>query len=361
MAFSAVAPRRDAADPTSLADPTDPTDLADPADPAEPADLGDPVLADGREGPAWGVRAAVRMAFAQPARQAHDAAYAARLDLYMRDMLREHGLDASCDDRDWAGWSYSEMATALIQRAVPAHESVDLLVLAYAIPDVNPGRNMAALLSGNCPGKPLAFGLSDQGVAAPFTALRLIRQYARTAGLRRALLLVVEQAALPYRASDNVAIPAGHTGVALLLGDCRHGPNSASPLRLGPIITRAGIREDAVEQELKTLCAQHTASTVILGPALSHWAQHAGALASGGEGRVRVTQAAQPLTGLWWELAAEYDARADSPRSIALCDYDPVQGCLCLAVLASHSACGHCHVRVTTRKGSAPISATAAQ
>src|SRR5581483_9031662 len=173
MAFSAVAPRRDAAEQ------------------AEPAGLGDPVLTQDRAGHAWGVRGAVRMAFPQPAQQVHDAAYAARLDLYMQDMLREHGLDASSDDRDWTGWSYSEMATALIQRAVPAHESVDLLVLAYAIPDINPGRNMAALLSGRCPGKPLAFGLTDQGVVAPFTALRLIREYARTAGLHRALLLIV--------------------------------------------------------------------------------------------------------------------------------------------------------------------------
>lgn len=343
MAFSAVAPRRDAAEQ------------------AEPAGLGDPVLTQDRAGHAWGVRGAVRMAFPQPAHQGHDAAYAARLDLYMQDMLREHGLDASSDDRDWTGWSYSEMATALIQRAVPAHESVDLLVLAYAIPDINPGRNMAALLSGRCPGKPLAFGLTDQGVVAPFTALRLIREYARTAGLHRALLLVVEQAALPYRASDKVAIPVGHTGVALLLGDSPRVPNSAPPLRLGPMVTRAGIREGAIEQELKALCAEHSASTVILGSSLSDWAGPAGSIVSAGDGRVREAQPAQPLTGLWWELAGELDARVGSPRSIALCDYDSVQGCVSLAVLGAHSASGHSHVRVTTRKGSAPISATAAQ
>lgn len=337
MAFSAVAPRRDA------------------------AGLGDPTRMVEGKGRGWGVRGVVRMAFPEQADQAHDAQYAARLDLYMQDMLRAHGLDPSPEDRDRVGWSYSDMATALIERTVPAQESIDLLVLAYAIPDVNPGRNMAALLSGRCPGKPLAFGLTDQGVAAPFTALSLIREYARTAGLRRALLLVVEQAALPYRASDAAAIPGGHTGVALLLGDCPQEPDSACPLRLGQVFTQVGIREEAIEQEIKTLCAERSGSTVIFGPSLSQWAEQAGGTVSAGAGRVRVARRGRPLTGLWWELADELDAHDGSPRSIALCDYDAVQGCVCLAVLGTHSASGHSHIRVTTRNGSAPISAIAAQ
>ena len=337
MAFSAGAARRDA------------------------AGLRDPVLPEEGEGRGWGVRRAVRIAFPEPADRVCDAAYAARLDLYMQDMLRAHGLDPSPDARDRTGWSYSEMATALIERAVPAQESVDLLVLAYAIPDINPGRNMAALLSERCPGKPLAFGLTDQGVAAPFTALRLIREYARTTGLRRALLLVVEQAALPYRASDRTAMPAGHTGVALLIGEVPHEPNAAPSLRLGQIVTRVEVREDALDHEIKTLCAEHSESTVILGSALSNRLGQAGGMASAGAGRVRVARAGRPLTGLWWELVGELDARDGSPRSVTLCDYDPVQGCFCVAVLGTHSASGHSHARATTRNGSAPTSAIAAR
>jgi 4-hydroxymandelate oxidase len=284
-----------------------------------------------------------------------------RLDLYMRDMLREFGLESAAGERGRAGWSYSELATALIERCVPAQEPVDLLVLAYSTPDINPGRNMAALLSGRCPGSPLAFGLADQGPAAPFTSLRLIREYARTAGLHRALLLVVEQAALPYHVGDSVALPAAHTGVALLLGHASDETESAPHARLGEIKIRLGAGESSIEQEIKALFSDYPKSTVILGSALADSAERAGVLAAGA-GRVRVAQRGRPLTGLWWELADELETaeRSGAAGSIVLCDYDSMQGCVCVAVLGADSGSGQSHVRGTTRKGSAPVSAIAA-
>src|SRR6185503_4965240 len=65
----------------------------------------------------------------------------------------------------------------------------------------------------------MAFAISDEGTAAGFTGLRLIREYARGGVYRRALLLVVEQAWLAYDPGVPVALPSGHTGVALLFGD----------------------------------------------------------------------------------------------------------------------------------------------
>ena len=55
------------------------------------------------------------------------------------------------------------MAEAVIARAVLPGEDVDLLVLAYAIPDITPGRATATYLSHICPGNPLAFAICDQG------------------------------------------------------------------------------------------------------------------------------------------------------------------------------------------------------
>lgn len=336
MAFAALSPRRrDAA----------------PGDP-DPADLG--------RARNWGVRSAARIAFPESADRGHDAEYAARLDLYVRDMLREHALESAPDDRVRAGWSYSEIATELIGRGVPAQEAVDLLVLAYATPDINPGRNMAALLSERCPGAPLAFGLTDQGAASPFTGLRLIREYARTAGLRRALLLVAEQAALPYRVGSvaSAAIPKGHTGVALLLGDASPAPEAAAPLHLGPIVTRVGVREDAIEQAIRALCPDPGSTTVIAGSALAGAADR---FAATGSGRVRVAPPGRPLTGLWWEFADELDEQRGSRQSIVLCDYDPLQGCICAVALGCDSSTGHCQVLETTLKGSAPVNAIAAR
>lgn len=324
------------------------------------AELDDPDPADDERARHWGVRSAARIAFPEPADSVHDAEYAARLDRYVRDMLREHALDSLPGDRVRAGWSYSEIATELIERSVPAQETVDLLVLAYATPDINPGRNMAALLSERCPGAPLAFGLTDQGAASAFTGLRLIREYARTAGLRRALLLVVEQAALPYQARTvtSAAMPKGHTGVALLLGDASHAPQSAASAHLGRIVTLVGAREDAIEQEISTLCPDPPNTTVILGSALAGIANR---LSAAGLGRVRVAPPGRPLTGLWWEFADELDPQSGSRRSIVLCDYDPLQGCVCVAALGCDSSTGHSHVLGTTLKGSAPVNAIAAR
>lgn len=337
MLFAALSPRRVAANPDG------------------------PESTDRRSVGGWGVRNYARIAFPEPADQLYDAEYAARLDLYIRDMLRENALEAVPDQRDRAGWSYSEMATELIERCVPAQESVDLLVLAYATPDINPGRSMAALLSGRCPGAPFAFGLTDQGAATAFNGLRLIREYARTGGLRRALLLVVEQAALPYRADGSVALPQGHTGVALLLGDASQAVQSAPPpLRVGEIITRVGADAGAIEQETRVLSTDPAETTVILGSALAGAANR---LTAAGFAKVRVAHPGRPLTGLWWELADELDALIaldNSPRRVLLCDYDPLQACVCVAALDADSVTGHSHILETTLKGSAPTSAIAA-
>src|SRR5258708_9696394 len=114
------------------------------------------------------------------------------------------------------GHSYGEMARVLIGAFVPADEPVDLLVLAFSIHDLRPGRQTAAYLSHVTPGAPMAFAICDQGSAAAFSGLRVAREYAASAGIRRALLIVAEQAALPYDCPATP--PAQHRGVAILYG-----------------------------------------------------------------------------------------------------------------------------------------------
>src|SRR5260221_429306 len=133
----------------------------------------------------WGVRRAVRLAFPDPASLTRDEAHTARLDVYLTDLLQPYGLALKPGALEPDGQSYGEMAEALIELAVPAAEGVDLLVLAYAIPDIAPGRATTTYLSHVCPGGPMAFAISDQGTAAAFTGLRLIREYARSGGLRQ--------------------------------------------------------------------------------------------------------------------------------------------------------------------------------
>lgn len=229
----------------------------------------------------WGVRRTARLTFPEPSALAADPVHAARLRRYLTDLLAPYGLALAPYDPSPAvdapaggqpsgqsygqpsGQSYGEMAEALIRAVVPAGEQVDLLVLAHAVPDLTPGRATACWLSHRCPGGPLSFAVTGPDGTAAFTALRLLTAYADTAGLRRALLLVVEQDWLPYDPGVPVAVPATSRGVALLFGDPLPGERV---LRLDP----AGIA-----------------------PAGPHPADPA-----------------QPGTGLWWELGALPDPGA---------------------------------------------------
>ena len=165
---------------------------------------------------------AVRRTFTGPAEFLADPANRARVGEYLADMARPYGREVPPDllgepPAPALGHSYGEMAEALIGPAGMAGEPVDLLVLAFSVHDLRPGRQTAAYLSHVTPGAPMAFAICDQGSAAAFSGLRIAREYASSAGIRRALLIVVEQADLPY--GCPVPLPAQHRGVAMLFGD----------------------------------------------------------------------------------------------------------------------------------------------
>ncbi|MHA6765392.1 hypothetical protein [Streptacidiphilus sp. PAMC 29251] len=264
---------------------------------------------------AWGVRRAVRLAFPDPAALAGDTVHTDRLRLYLTDLLRPYGLKLDADALEQGGQSYGEMAEALIRLAVPAGESVDLLVLAYAVPDITPGRATTTYLSHICPGGPMAFAVSDQGSGAAFTALRLLRAYAGDGGLRRALLLVVEQGSLPYDPGVPVALPAGNFGVALLFGEPEPGERVTG---IGEVSTRALPSEAAIEAfglGPEPVTAVFGSSLAALVPALTE------ALAE--DKQLRVVDAGQPCTGVWWELAGELAEPSTASQNLLLADYDP--------------------------------------
>ncbi|MEN3308209.1 MAG: hypothetical protein V7603_4411 [Micromonosporaceae bacterium] len=252
-----------------------------------------------------------RRLFDGAARFAGDPGHRAELDTYTADLLRPYGL-ALAGGAGGPGHSYGEMAEALIRELVPADAPVDLIVLAFAVPDVRPGRATATYLSHVCPGNPLAFAVCDQGSAAAFTGLRLAREYRRTGGCERALLLVVEQAGLPYEPATPAPVPARHAAVALLLDGA--GP-PVEVLRQHPNVAPDEVRA-RLSAELADLTT--TATTVVLGTEL---AGH-----PGGGGKVLVAPAGQPHTGVWWELAG-LDGGAGP---VVLADYDRALGHLCL-------------------------------
>lgn len=258
----------------------------------------------------WGLRRVVARRFPDPAAQASHAGHAAVLTTYLSDMLAPYDLALSGDPAD--GQNYGEMAVALLP-----DEPVDALVLAYDIPDIAPGRATATYLSHACPGRPVAFAVSDQGPAGAHTALRLLYDYARSGTYERALLLVVEQSTLPFDPGVPVTVPAAHAGVAVQLG----------PSGLAAAVPR--IVPDVDLGAVASLLGDTGPATLVLGAALAGLDVKAET--------VVVADPAQPMTGVWAALAGLYAADGshgpDGP--VVLADYDPRLRYLCVTAFGS--------------------------
>ncbi|WP_432989374.1 2-hydroxy-acid oxidase [Dactylosporangium sp. CA-233914] len=244
----------------------------------------------------------------------------AAIGTYLSDLLLPHGLDLNEDLlAAGAGHSYGEMGAELVGSVVGADEPVDLLVVAFNVPDVRPGRATATYLSHVCPGNPQSFAICDQGVAAAYTGLRLVREYVGSGACRRALLLVLEQTTLHYQVPGPVELPARHAGVALL---CTGRPGAAGTVRLDGVRVRTEVGPGQAAGLLATEFAEQLlrhgdATTLVAGNGFDPGDLPAGAHRG---------PAGQPLTAAWWELAAEAPGRA-----VVLADYEPSLRYLCAA------------------------------
>ena len=291
---------------------------------------------------------AERRTFPGPAEFLADPGNRAAVSTYLSDLTRPHPAEPSGSPAVLVspeqGHSYGEMAEELIGALVPADQPVGLLVLAFSVHDVQPGRATATYLSHVCPGAPMAFAICDQGSAAAFSALRIARDYPASDGCLRSLVVVVEQAALPYAVGK--ALPAQHRGVAMLFENgtaagtacaaetaatrtaaagtaCAAGAGGA---RLVGLVQRTNVAPAAVAgqaaADLAELSAGRPEARLVLSQALaSAWPGHPSL-------DVRVGPADQPSTGTWWQLL---DAATDRPGLLVAADYDPQLRCLCLA------------------------------
>ncbi|MFE0461750.1 hypothetical protein ACFW1A_21110 [Kitasatospora sp. NPDC058965] len=238
-----------------------------------------------------------------------DAAHHPDLRVFLSDLVRPYGLvpdEAAL--RSGTGHAYGELGEALVRELVGPDEPVDLLVLVFASPDVQPGRAAAVHLGSVCPGRPLSFAVCDQGPAAAFTALRIASAYARDGLLRRALVLVAEQAQAYYPLVRSAPWPDRHRAVGLL---CEAG---------GPGLLSSTDRVGAGAAELPGLLAGawHPGEALLLGPGLARVA------APPGSAPVRIGPGA-PFTGIWAALGD----RCAQQRPVLLADH--ADGLLCLA------------------------------
>ena len=294
----------------------------------------DPAQAHGDGAPR--VQLAGRRVFAGSSESARDP----MLRDYLSDMVQPFGLTLDQELLDQGrGHSYGEMAAELIAETIPADEPVDLIVLAFSIHDVVPGRSTAAYLSHLRPDQPMAFAICDQGAATPFTALRLISAYAQAGSCQRALLVVVEQAALCYELTAPAAVPARHAAVTLLLSES--GSGRVAVVRQHAAVPPAQ-RDELLASELATLSAGRDDVTLITGNGLRSPASSpdpAGASLAAraplppGIDQVLSAPSGQPCTGVWWEIAGGLPTWTADGRRVLLADYDPALKYLCVSAI----------------------------
>jgi hypothetical protein len=240
-----------------------------------------------------------------------DSALAAHPTLrpYLTDLAATRGL-ALREEVFGTGQAYAELATPVVEAATRADEPVDLLVLAYGVPDVQPGRNLALHLASRCPGQPFAFAVCDQGPAAAFTALRLIADYAPD----RALLVVAEQSAVPYPLTTPAPVPDQHAAVALLFESGPSPVGVRTHSALPPEAVGAVLAADVAE-----LTGEHDGATLVLG---------SGVDSAPDVPDVRRAVPGLPYTGLWARVAD-----VEPGRLLVFADYDPALRYLCVAAL----------------------------
>jgi hypothetical protein len=198
---------------------------------------------------------------------------------------------------------------------------VDLLITVDASPDCRYQSFPACLLADLIPGEPKVLGVSDQGVAGPFTALRIAGQHLADGACRRAVVLILEQRTVPP--DERAVRPAHDVAVALLVG-------RGGGMQLGPVdITVTGRGDAGLHSGVSDLAG---VDAVALGAALADMAAPEGTPVARADG-------SHPCAGVWLALSrlvgGAVPAGPGRPGRVLVADRDPVLPYACRVILTA--------------------------
>ncbi|MFJ6215758.1 hypothetical protein ACIQGZ_20865 [Streptomyces sp. NPDC092296] len=213
------------------------------------------------------------------------------------------------------GNTFATMSRELVEALGPDAAEIQVAVVGHVTPDLDCRSAATTYLSDAWPAGPLAFGVSEQGCCTPLTALRLAQAYAARHGLERALVLLLDQATLPYETGRRLA---GDAGIALLLN--RTGTLAVPEPRVLPGVAAERVRDTLAEQ-----LADIGPTTLLVGPGIDPDRD----LPAGSAAHRSAT--GFPAVGLWADLAAS--AELPLRRPAALIDRDPDSGDLAICLL----------------------------
>jgi hypothetical protein len=240
---------------------------------------------------------------------------------YYRDLVEPFGLEV--DEtllRDGSHIGHTDLVDKLVEADGFRGSAPDLVIVTQALPDVTPFTAIAPYLDKRLGGVSTNFGIHQQGLAAPFTALRIISAFQRAGRSKKAVLAVLEQTTLPTRfplVHDNQLVDSG----ALLALGTDKGPQVT-------VVERV-TQTDSAAARLGELTAKDPDSTlVVAGP----WFDR-GALDENAQ-TFRVNPGTY-CTSVWLALARHWRTWQKEYATVVLCDTDPRSGETHIAVLRS--------------------------
>lgn len=239
---------------------------------------------------------------------------------YFRDLLTPFGEKPDEDLLSRGPHVYHrDLVDLLVADEAVGRSRPELAIVAHALPDVVPFTAVAPHLTEQLGGRAVNFAIGQQGLAAPFTALRIASAYHRSGRAAEVVIAVLEQTTLPTALPLVQETPLTDSAAALVLG-------SGGGEGLGFVRARsAGSAAAAVERELGDDGGDGT--LLVLGPWVTedvpaHGAVHR--VAPGGY-----------CTSLWLELADHWQEWQRAYRRIVLCDTDPRSGRSHVALFAT--------------------------
>ncbi|MET9914616.1 hypothetical protein ABZZ74_49400 [Streptomyces sp. NPDC006476] len=197
----------------------------------------------------------------------------------------------------------------------------DLVMVAYALPDVHPFTTTATHLNRLLGNHAASFAIAEQGLAAPFSALRIAAAYCRLGYCDQAVLAVLEQTTLPNHDPLVHSADLVDSGAVLLLQAAGEAPG-------------LDVR-DVWVQRSPTYCGQRLADLIasarsgelllVQGPRIGHDVPADG---------VEVHRHADRTycTSVWMALA-QHSEWAEQYTTVVLHDTDPRSGTCAAAVL----------------------------
>ncbi|BCJ61921.1 hypothetical protein [Micromonospora endophytica] len=244
---------------------------------------------------------------------------------YQRDLLAPYGIEVDEDlMKQSRNIGFRELAEELMDRCPSPFGTPDLLILAYGLPDRYPLKTVTTRLNALFGGGSRSFAVSENGLRAPFTALRIADAYARSGKAASLALFVCEQTTLPYRDPLVHDTPLLDSAVLLYFDT---GTDTGYRL----IASRAA-GSDVPLGEL--LAGQRPALPP--GPALlvaGPWPtdDQLGGL----DLPVHRCQPGGYCTSVWLDLVRHHEEWATQYASLVLCDTDPRTGRSQVAVLSN--------------------------